>query len=236
MQNIFLNLRIKKKILYLERASVKLVHFQRDKSHIHESMKMKKSTQAIITVLAALAAGSVSAQSMNKSAMEKDSGWYGEVGYLGLNTSSSALNGSQTPKLIRFVAGKDINENLSIEGMAAMTMSKATTTPSTIETAKYSASTYGLYAKPKIEVATGTQLFARIGVAHTSLKLEDTYSGVTGSATSGATKVSYGFGVQTEFTKTIYGQFDYMAYGKSKDSIFGDMSSKGFTASVGYRF
>ena len=149
---------------------------------------MKKSTQAIITVLTALAAGSVSAQSMNKSAMEKDSGWYGEVGYLGLNTSSSALNGSQTPKLIRFVAGKDINENLSIEGMAAMTMSKATTNPSTIETAKYSASTYGLYAKPKIEVATGTQLFARIGVAHTSLKLEDTYSGVTGSATSGAKK------------------------------------------------
>jgi hypothetical protein len=201
-----------------------------------ERQEMKKTTQALVAVLAVITAGSASAQSVNKSSMDKDSGWYGEVGYLGLKSSSSTLNGSQTPELIRFVAGKDVDENLSIEAMAAMTVSKANTNPYPNETDKYSGSTFGVYAKPKIEVTTGTDVFARLGVARTSTKVEDTYNGFNSNYTASGTKVSYGLGIQTQFTKTVYGQLDYMVYGKGTDSVFGDWTSKGITASIGYRF
>jgi mRNA deadenylase 3'-5' endonuclease subunit Ccr4 len=67
-------------------------------------------------------------------------------------------------------------------------------------------------------------VFARLGV---------TRSDITASAAGAhtGTDLSYGVGVQTNFTKTVYGQLDYMNY-FDKDNI----SAKGFALSVGSRF
>jgi opacity protein-like surface antigen len=180
---------------------------------------MKNSKHALIALLVVLSVGAASAQSNDS--------YYGEVGYLKMKlTDDSSV--APTPKLLRFVIGKNINENLSVEGMVGVTADKSSWSDSASNVeGKLSASTYGITAKPKFAIANGTEVFARVGIAHTSWK--DDYTG--GSSSDSATKVVYGAGVQTEFSKNIYGQLDYMNYG-GKDG----WKSKGFTVSIGTRF
>ena len=75
----------------------------------------------------------------------------------------------------------------------------------------------------KMEVTKDVEAFARIGALHT--KYEDESGSIS------KTKVSYGVGLQAQFTKDVYGQVDYMSYYKQDG-----MTAKGFTVSVGTRF
>lgn len=180
---------------------------------------MKNSKHALIALLAVLASGTASAQSMNK-----DSGYYGEVGYSAIKFSNAET--STTPKLVRLTVGTNIHENLDVEGAIAFTASKDESKGST-DGIKYSAQHVGFYAKPKVEIAKDTELFGRIGISRTTFKA----SGTNDSSSDSFTKLAYGFGVQTQFTKDVYGQVDYMHLGK-KDGV----TTKGFTLSVGTRF
>lgn len=177
---------------------------------------MKNSKHALIALFSVLAATSASAQSMS------NQGYYGEVGYTSLNIKNADNGIEVTPKLARFIVGKEIDKNLSVEGTYAFTASKDS---ATLDGTKYTAKAtmYGMYLKPKFEIAKDVEAFARIGAIHT--KYED-----EGSSLS-KTKASYGLGIQAQFTKDVYGQVDFMNYYK-KDSITG----KGFTVSVGTRF
>lgn len=187
--------------------------------HLIERLEMKNSQYALVTLFAVLAAGTVSAQSMSKS-----SGYYGEVGYAATKFSSEGV--STTPKLVRLVVGTNINANLDIEGTAALTASKGEYKDDR-DIHKLSATNYGIYAKPKFDVAQDTEIFGRIGLSHTSYK--DKYAASEGS--DSFTKLAYGIGIQTQFTKDVYGQVDYMNLGKKEG-----VSVKGFTLSVGTRF
>lgn len=180
---------------------------------------MKKTKHAaLITLLALVAASASSAQTASDA-------YYGEVGYLSMKfTDDSTIE--PAPKLVRFVVGKNIHENLDVEAMAGFTVSKGDWVTS-FGKGELSATTYGISLKPKVNIAQGTEVFARVGVAHTSWK--DDYT--AGSASDSATKPVYGVGVQTELSKSIYGQVDYMNYG-GKDG----WKSNGFTVSVGSRF
>lgn len=180
---------------------------------------MKKSRHALIALLALLAADTASAQSMSK-----DSGYYGEVGYSAIKFDNG--DKSTTPKLVRLVAGTSINANLDVEGVVALTGSKGDVEDS-FENAKLSAKHIGFYAKPKMEIAKDTVVFGRIGISHTSWKINNSVSEDSDSFT----KLAYGIGIQTQFTKDVYGQVDYMDLGK-KDGV----SAKGLTVSVGTRF
>lgn len=177
---------------------------------------MKNSKHALIALFSVLAAASASAQSMSNQA------YYGEIGYTPLNIKNADNGFDITPKLVRFIVGKEIDKNLSVEGTYAFTASKDSTT---IDGAKSTAkaSMYGVYLKPKFEIAKDVEAFARLGAIHTKYEDED--------SSLSKNKASYGLGIQTQFTKDIYGQLDYMTYYK-QDGITG----KGFTVSVGARF
>ncbi len=176
---------------------------------------MKNYKHALITLLTVLAAGSTSAQSMNK-----DSEYYGEIGYTPISINASTV--TLKPKLLRFIVGKDIDKNFSVEGMYAATASK-----DSYQSSDVSASAYGIYLKSKMEISKDTDVFARIGRVKSETK--ETWTG--GSASSSSTDASYGLGVQTKFTKDVYGQIDYMSYYDKYST-----TSKGFTVSVGMRF
>ncbi len=176
---------------------------------------MKNSKYALVAVLTVLTAGIASAQSKTN-----DSGYYGEIGYTPLSIGDSDV--TYKPKLARFIFGKDINENLSIEGMYSTTISKDSQ-----QGVDVSANGYGIFLKPKMEVAKDTEIFGRVGWAKSELK--GSWNG--GSDSTSGSDVSYGLGVQTKFTQDVYGQIDYMNYYK-KDGT----TSKGFTVSVGTRF
>lgn len=178
---------------------------------------MKNSKQALVALLAVLAVGSASAQSM-----KKESGYYGEVGYTALNIKNDNNGFDVTPKLVRLSVGKDLDRNLSVEGIYAFTASKDS---AVLGGTKYTVkgTMFGAYLKPKIEIAKDVEAFARIGAVHS--KYEDEASSVS------KTKLSYGIGVQAQLTKDVYGQVDYMSYYKADG-----LSAKGFTLSIGTRF
>lgn len=177
---------------------------------------MKNSKNALVALLAVLATGAVSAQSMS------NQGYYGEVGYTPLNIKNDSNGFDITPKLARLIVGKEINKDLTLEGTYAFTASKDS---AVVSGTKYTgkASLFGAYLKPKFEIVQDVEVFARVGALHT--KYEDEGSNFS------KTKLSYGIGMQTQFTKDIYGQVDYMHYGK-QDSV----TARGFTVSVGTRF
>ncbi len=177
---------------------------------------MKNSKNALVALLAVLATGAVSAQSMS------NQGYYGEVGYTALNIKNDSNGFDITPKLARLIVGKEINKGLTLEGTYAFTASKDS---AVVSGTKYTgkASLFGAYLKPKFEIVQDVEVFARVGALHA--KYEDEGSNFS------KTKLSYGIGMQTQFTKDIYGQVDYMHYGK-QDSV----TARGFTVSVGTRF
>jgi hypothetical protein len=180
---------------------------------------MKNSRHALVALFAVLAASTASAQSMNK-----NSGYYGEVGYSVIKFDDGDT--STAPKLVRFVVGTSINANLDVEGTVALTGSKGDVKDTT-ENGKLSAKHIGFFAKPKMEIAKDTEVFGRIGISYTSWKSNNSVS----ESSDSFTKLAYGIGIQTQFTKDVYGQVDYMDLGK-KDGV----SAKGFTISVGIRF
>jgi hypothetical protein len=104
---------------------------------------MKNSRHALIALLALLAAATASAQSM-----DKDSGYYGEVGYTALTIKSENTGFEAKPKLARFTIGKEIDKNLSVEGTYAMTASKDSVVDGGVN---YSmkATAFGVSLKPK---------------------------------------------------------------------------------------
>ncbi len=187
--------------------------------HLIERLEMKNSKYALVTLFAVLAAGTASAQSMSKS-----SGYYGEAGYSAIKLNDGVTSAS--PKLVRLIVGTNINTNLDLEGMVALTATKGDW-KNNDSNGKASAKHFGFYAKPKIEIAQDTEVFGRLGISHTSWKSETS----TDSSNDSFTKLAYGIGIQTQFTKDIYGQVDYMNLGKKQG-----VSAKGITFSVGTRF
>jgi opacity protein-like surface antigen len=181
---------------------------------------MKDFKYALLALLTVLAAGSACAQSMNK-----DSGYYGELGYTALKFDDGYTK--LTPKLARFVIGNNIHQNLDLEAMASFTVSKDTWKEGT-DSGELTGKAFGVYAKPKFEVVKDLEIFGRIGVSRTSWKSNSTSAG---NNSDSFTKLAYGAGIQTQFTKNVYGQLDYMKLGKSNE-----VSAKGFTVSVGARF
>jgi Outer membrane protein beta-barrel domain len=176
---------------------------------------MKISSYAWMLGLLAWAAGSASAQSMNK-----DTDYYGELGYLPLSIGVGAI--SLKPKLARFTVGKNVHQNLAVEATYADTVSKGN-----YYGLEISSHGYGMALKPKMTIANETEVFARLGWAHTAIKVADT--GV--SATNSGSSTIYGLGIQTALSKDFYAQVDYMNYYRKND-----ITAKGWTVSVGMRF
>ena len=168
-------------------------------------------TVSLLTTLAVFSAHGQSRQS-------SDLGFYGEVGYAPIDLKSDA-GGTSTPKTVRFILGKDINQNLAVEGMYMTTMSKDSRVGFEGTT-----SNYGIALKPKMALTENTDLFARVGWSHANIT-----ASAAGAHTG--TDFTYGLGVQTNITKSVYGQLDYMSY-FDKDGI----SAKGYSLSIGTRF
>ncbi len=144
--------------------------------------------------------------------------YYGEIGLTPIHLKSEAGDISH-PQTMRFLFGKDVNENLAIEALYLTTYSK-----DSLPGFDAKSTHYGLVLKPKYAITSETIVFARFGVAHANFTASS-----AGSRTG--TDLAYGLGLQTNLTKSVYGQIDYMNY-YDKDG----QSSKGYTLSLGTRF
>lgn len=173
---------------------------------------MKKLHIIAIATLAVLSITGAQAQSSNKG-----NGYFGEIGYSQVKVSGDG--GSAKPDAVRLLIGNEINKNLDIEAMYTSTVSKE-------NRVGYQASvnTFGILLKPKLALTENTDVFARVGAVRA-----DITASTNGSHT--ATDLAYGIGIQTNFSKSVYGQIDYLnQYDR------GGISAKGYTVSLGTRF
>lgn len=143
--------------------------------------------------------------------------FYGEVGLSPVEVSGAG--GDARPFAVRLLVGNELTKNLGLDLMYTATISKDSRSG-------YNAyfNGLGLFVKPKVALTEGTEVFARLGVLR---------SDITASAAGRdlGTDIAYGVGIQTYFTKTVYGQFDYM-HSYDRDNV----AAKGFTVSAGTRF
>lgn len=151
--------------------------------------------------------------------------FYVEVGYGAIKYTEPGAWAEPGVGVVRL--GMNIDKNLSGELMYGGTVNDANFyVGSTRVTFRYD-SIYGAYLKGKLEVSPFVEVFGRVGVTGA-----DVSASVPGYAiTASGSDVSYGAGVQFNFSKTAYGQIDYMSYYNK-----GGASVKGPSASVGFRF
>ena len=174
---------------------------------------MKKLQLIAIATLAVLCASGAQAQSRTSA----DNGYYAEIGYSPIDVSGAG--GTATPDTLRFLIGNELNKNLAVEAFYITTTSKDSR-----ESYNASISGFGMYLKPKMALSESTEVFARLGFMRA-----DITAAANGSHTG--TDLAYGLGVQTNFTKSVYGQLDYMnSYDRS------GVSAKGYTLSLGTRY
>lgn len=144
--------------------------------------------------------------------------YYGEIGLTPIHLKSEVGDISH-PQTIRFLFGMDVHENLAVEALYLTTYSKDSRPGFDAKSTHY-----GVVLKPKYAITSETIAFARFGVAHANFTASS-----EGSRTG--LDLTYGVGLQTNLSKSLYGQIDYMNYYDKNGQ-----SSKGYTLSVGTRF
>lgn len=159
--------------------------------------------------------------------------FYAEAGYSFIDYEEHDAGDTykSSPKAIRLVGGAELNKNVAVELMLGFNGGD--------DSVKYNGVTfssvklkidsmYGVYVKPKYELAPNFDVFGRVGYAHVSATVSA--SGF-GSDSGSDSDLSYGIGASYHFDRNLSVNVDYMSYLNKSD-----YSAKGFTVGVGYKF
>lgn len=145
------------------------------------------------------------------------------TGYIELGVSSIRYEGGGAwaqPGLANLKLGFNANKNISFELLGATTINEAHVGAVSFRVD----SLFGLYLKAKTDLTENLDIFGRFGVARNNVSV----SGPGGYAWAYDTSVSFGAGLDYNFTKNFYGQIDYMSYYmKDGTSAFGPSVSLG---------
>jgi opacity protein-like surface antigen len=153
--------------------------------------------------------GSAQAQSMPTLST---SGLYGELGYTFMKIDAAGT--SSRPDAIRGVLGYDFHPSFAAEFMVAGGISNDTKdgsvngVPTTVDVDFRNM--YGLFIKPKYNW-NQAELFARLGYAHTRVKVKSTNNNLVDSNQSD-NDFAWGLGVNYRFHPRMYVGLDWMRY------------------------
>lgn len=154
---------------------------------------------------------------------------YAQIGISRARTEGSGI-AFVNPVAIATI-GYNFNKNFAGEVVAGTGINDDTVNYGATRVTATVNSIFGAYLKAKTEVATDLEVFARVGVLHANVSASASNGFYSGSASAGDNSFSFGAGIQYNFTKSMYGQVDYMSlYNK------GGISSQGPSASVGFNF
>jgi opacity protein-like surface antigen len=125
--------------------------------------------------------------------------------------------------------GYNFNKNFAGEVMAGTSVSDDTSYYGVARITSSIDSVFGAYLKAKTEITPDLSIFARVGVLRANISATGSNGFVSASSSASDTSLSFGAGLEYNFTKTIYGQVDYMSlYNKSGTSSQGPSVSLGF--------
>lgn len=182
---------------------------------------MKKLILKSAVVAAALA----SALGAHAQAQSAASPVYGELGWTSVTYKESGYK--LNPKMVRAIVGTDLNPNLSIEGMFGFGVADDNVTIQGVRVTGEINNAWGVFLKPKANIAPNLDVFARLGYVKT--KVTASVPGYALSDSGGDT--AYGAGLSYKLTETTSLNADYMSY-YNKDGVKGT----GFTIGLGMRF
>ncbi|MDH4479259.1 MAG: outer membrane beta-barrel protein [Rhodoferax sp.] len=157
---------------------------------------------------------------------------YGQVGVTFVKYEPTVLGVklSSSSNAIRGVLGYEVNENLALEGLAAVGMGDSDFEVAGVKIpgAKFKVdSVVGLYAKPKFKFSPELEGFVRAGFARS----QGTVSAGGLSESSSESGFSYGVGASYALSQKTSLNFDYMSYLNKNES-----QATGFTFGIGYKF
>lgn len=179
-----------------------------------------------LVMILAVASTFISTQSFaaDTSAANENNG-YAQIGITRVNSEASGID------LIHPVAtatlGYNFNKNFAGEVVAGTGVGDDTTYYGVARVVTSVDSIFGAYLKAKTEITNDLAIFARVGALHANTSASSQFAAASGSSTS----FSFGAGLEYNFTKTIYGQVDYMSL-SNKDGT----SSQGPSVSLGFNF
>ena len=131
---------------------------------------------------------------------------YGEVGYspLKVTGSLSGITVSAKPENLRAIIGVGLGP-LAIEGMASVSSKDDTTRVAGFDSGVRTevSNMVGVFLKPRVDIGP-LQLYGRVGVARTDLKV--------GNEKESGTNLAYGGGVSFNLTSNLTLNADYMNY------------------------
>jgi opacity protein-like surface antigen len=185
---------------------------------------MKSTITRISTTLVPLVL-IAAATSANAQSAVPQTKLYGELGYTALQYKEPA--GKADLGLGTATIGYEINKNFAVEGMLGTGITDDNVNVSGTNVNVDVDNSYGVFLKPKAQIAQDLEVFAKVGWAKTKLK------GSAGgfSASNSGSDLAYGAGAQYNLTPTVYIAGGYMKL-YDKDSVTAD----GWNVGVGYKF
>ena len=195
----------------------------------------------LIAIAAAASAVFMMGTAQAQQARAAAGGSYAELGYTQLKTNGSDVK----PSALRGIVGYEFHPNVAVEGMLAFGIrsdEQTVAVPSPLGgfatgTAKVKLSNaYGVYVKPKVNVADSVELFGRLGYTRAKFKGDTTVTvpGVGSFSESDSSSdggVSYGVGANFKVSPAAYVGVDYMRYYRKSG-----VNVDGITVGVGFRF
>jgi hypothetical protein len=156
-------------------------------------------------------------------------GTYVELGYGAMKYAEEGV--SLKPTIGRAIVGRDVSENIAIEGMAAAGISSGDTTYSGIGISLKLDNAVGFYVKPKLKINESLEVFGRAGLTHISGTATATGNRGSLSLDMSGSDTSFGIGAKVAISKTTYAVVDYMSY-YSKNGV----TVKGYTFGLGMAY
>lgn len=171
-----------------------------------------------VLAIATLATSAITAQAQ---------GLYGEVGYtpLKLEGSVDGIGVTSKPSNVRGIIGYELNDNLAVESMLSLGVRDSAVKVGGFNLGGKAEvdNMIGVFVKPKVHVGEGLEVFGRLGATRAKLSI--------GSENASDTSIAYGLGASYHINSQLSLNADYMTY-HDKD----DITLKGFTVGVGYKF
>jgi len=134
---------------------------------------------------------------------------YVEVSLNSLNYAQTGLRLS--PTALRTIVGKNMGPTFSYEGMLAFGTSQGTNTIGGLSAAAKIDPLFGAYLKARKELASGLEVFGRVGAASMVKNLDGAYfASDTSSKRMGG--MSYGLGVKVRVNRNASFVTDYTSY------------------------
>ena len=181
-----------------------------------------------LVMILAVASTFISTQSFaaDTSAANENNG-YAQIGITRARTEDSGL--AFIHPVATATVGYNFNKNFAGEVMAGTSVSDDTSYYGSVRVTSSIDSVFGAYLKAKTEITPDLAIFARVGVLRANISATGSNGFVSASSSASDTSLSFGAGLEYNFTKSIYGQVDYMSlYNKSGTSSQGPSVSLGF--------